>query len=376
MKPKSFFAVLSTAAVVGGALFFLFSGTPSQGEATVETPVRTATIAALPFQETAEFSGFVRGVRQADIAPKTSGYVVKLLKEEGEAVRSGEVIAILDGAELSSVQKSALLSLEAFGRAIKESERYYDQKVDEAKTARDDASENERTAAEEALKSAKRLRDAELASLQSQRATLEGAVIVSEASVRNLTVRAPFAGIVIRKDATLGAFVAAGMPLYTIASPEAVEIAVSLPASIAAGITKGATVRVSSDAGTTEGSVYSIVSAADMASQRSTARIRFTAAADAATFRLGAHVRVIFPIGSERTALLVPESAIVSAYDDTFVYRVEAGVAKRAAVTLGKSDTGGQREILSGIRAGEHIVIAGQHTLSDNQPVSETYADR
>jgi len=64
--------------------------------------------------------------------------------------------------------------------------------------------------------------------------------------------------------------------------------------------------------------------------------------------------------------------AIISEYDDTFIYTVEGNRVKKQSVTLGKN-TGGKTEVLSGISTHDHIVIEGEHTLVDNQLVKEIY---
>ncbi len=371
---KGIFAVVGIIAIA--AAWYVFADKHASQENDPEKKiVKTALISPIPFQETAMFSGFVRGERQADIAAKTGGYLVRLTKDEGDRVNRGETLAIIDGSELSAARQSALLSLQSTDKAIRAAEEYYDQKVDEAKTAYDNASgSNERDSAEEALKSAKRLRDAELASLKSQKAGVEGSVLVSEASAGNLVIRAPWSGIVTMKHASLGSFVQPGTSIYSIASPESIEIAVALPESIASRIIRGAVVSVSdSRGGRAEGTIAALATAASESSQRATARIRFTNLPEG--FRIGQHVRVSFPVGSPRDALLVPEQAIIALYDNFFIYTAEDGRAVRHTVTLGAPADGGRREILSGLQGDASIIIEGAHAVRDQQPIEESYAD-
>lgn len=345
-----------------------------QENAPEKKTVKTVSVSTQPFQETAIFSGFVRGERQADIAAKTGGYLVRLTKEEGDTVRRGETLAILDGSELLAGKESALLSLQTMEQTLRDTEKYYDQKVDEAKTAYDNASGSERESAAEALKSAKRLRTSQLSALKSERASIEGSLLVSEANAANLIVRAPFDGVVTAKYASLGSLISAGMPLYTVAAPASLEIAVSLPADIAARIARESSVSVSdSRGGRAIGTVAALASSADEVSQRSIARIRFSTLPD--DFRIGEHVRVSFSVGTPHAAILIPETAIIAEYDDFFVFTAENGQAVRHAVTLGVSAGDGRREILSGLGSGSHVITEGAHALSDRQPIEETYAD-
>jgi RND family efflux transporter MFP subunit len=375
---KGIFIAASIA--LSAIVWYIATDHPSAADAAEEKKtVKTIHVSSAPFQETATFSGFIRGERQSDIAAKTGGYILRLTKEEGDRVQRGETLAVIDGSELSAARQSALLSLQSMDKTLHATEKYYDQKVDEAKSAYDNASGSDgRDSAGEALKSAKRLRDAELASLKSQKAALEGSVLVSETSAANLIVRAPFDGIVTAKHASLGSFIQPGMPLYVIASPESIEITVSLPASVASHITRGSTVSVSDTRGSrVEGTVAALAASADETSQRATARIRFSSASRRIPedFRIGEHVRVSFMIGAAKQAILIPEGSIISAYDDTFVMTVTDGIARRTRVTLGAATDDGRREILSGLAQGTHLVTEGMHALNDQQPVEETYAD-
>lgn len=374
MKGRRFFVivVLSAFFLLSGYILFA-SDTVPQTENVPSNPVRTIELSSVSFQETAELSGFLRGEQQTDIAPKTDGFVVKLLKEEGEKVRQGETVAILDGAELSAAKESSLLSLRAMERAISESRQYYDQKVDEAKTTLDNTSAfDERDSAEEALRSTKRFRDAQLATLEAEKAALEGSLVISETNASDMIVRAPFSGIITRKHTAFGAFISAGTPIYSVASPDAWEITASIPTALAGRTMKGSPVSVSDDTTTALGYIFSAVSAATEVSQQSIARIRLSASSEAASFSLGEHVRVSFPVGAPRNTLLIPETAILSVYDDTFVYVIEDGKAKKRPVVLGAASKHG-REVVSGLSEGMLIVVEGMHTLSDNQPVDEIH---
>lgn len=387
MKKRHFFvAGIFLFAAAAYAVSGMAGDTESAEQPAEKKPVRTVVLSPAPFQLTEEFSGFVRGIRQADVAPKASGYIIRLLKEEGESVRAGEALAEIDGAELSAAKESALRSLQSIGKTLDETEKYYDQKVDEAKAALEnakddyesgDASASDVDVAEESLKSAKKFRDAQLASLKTEKAGIEGLLIVSDAHLKNTIVRAPFSGVITQKKASPGSFAAPGVPIYAIASPEALEAAVSLPGTVARGVAAGTSVRIFSEnvSDTLEGTVFSIAQAVGEATQQSVARIRFASADAARALRLGDHVRVAFPSEALRTALLVPEESIMRIYDDAFVSVVENGRVKRYPVSLG-AEQDGQREALSGLEAGAHIIVDGQYAAEDNQEAEETYAAR
>ncbi|MEI8096629.1 MAG: efflux RND transporter periplasmic adaptor subunit [Candidatus Moraniibacteriota bacterium] len=370
MKKKVFFLV---AAIVFVTLLYTKFHSASETKTPQIQSVKTKEVSSTLFQETASFSGFIRGAKQTDIAPKIGGYIIKLTKEEGDLVRQGEILATLDGNEISATEKSALVSLQSFETTIKETKKYYDQKVKEAESTLNNASgSSDIASAEEAYKSAKRLRDTELSSLETQEAGLSGSVLISQSNASNAVIRAPFSGVITRKNTMLGAFVSPGMPIYSIASTDALEITVSLPRTTALQVTKNSIVSVSNDTTTTKGYVFSLASTGEESSQQSIARIHFPIESKMEALQLGEYVNVSFNIGEPKTAIFIPEQSIISLYDDTFVYVVENDQVKKQAVVLGTSSEN-NREILSGLSDGMHVVIEGEHTLSNNQSVKEIY---
>jgi membrane fusion protein (multidrug efflux system) len=67
--------------------------------------------------------------------------------------------------------------------------------------------------------------------------------------------------------------------------------------------------------------------------------------------------------------VLVPEEALVTNSDGTFVWRIDADdKAERVVVELGGREPG-RVEIVSGLRAGDRIVTAGTHKVHAGAPV-------
>lgn len=361
----------------------LFGGAQADDVAvSATTPVRTAPVETGIFRPTIGTSGFVRGVSQADVAPKIGGYVVDLRVEEGDSVRAGQTVAVLDGVELSAARTQAVLSLEAARKTLSETEDYYDQRVDEAEAALEkvekqyddgDASEEDRTVAREAEKSAKRLRDAEIAAAEAVVASAEGAAIVAGTMLSQATVTAPFSGTIVARHRSVGSFVAAGTPLYTIVSPDELEIRTAVPAAFSTRVEVGAPVLIRPEHGAEElsGTVFSVARAVGEASRQTVARVRIDADREKELPSVGTYAEVEIPVDGSRDCVSVPERAIIERYDDTFVFVVEDGVAERRRVELGDSSDGCYR-VLSGVSAGERVIVEGHGHLRDGDAVSES----
>jgi RND family efflux transporter MFP subunit len=373
-RPLSF--VVAVVACVGLCGFAASDGSDEREPADSKVTVGTVSISPAPFRAEAEFSGFVSGVRETSVSAKVSGYVVQLLPEEGDMVRQGDVLAVLDGSELSAAREEALLTLSAMEKVFRDVVDYHGQKVDEAKSALDRAKRNGSSsdidAAEESLESMKRLRDVEVSAARTDKVILEGRLSVAETSAGNTVVRAPFDGVILRRDASLGSFVSPGMPIYGVASVDALEISVSLPATVASGLEKGAEAFIGSER--IQGYVFSVARSVGVSTRQSVARVRFSFVQDG--FRSGDLVSVSFPTDTAREAILVPESAIMHAYDDPFVRLVSAeGVVVDRPVEIGAVH-GAYREITSGISSGDRLIIEGQERVRNADSVNERHETR
>lgn len=343
-------------------------------------PVHVSILSPVEFQPVERFSGFVRGTRQADIRSKTNGTIVSLRKEPGDFVRSGETLAILEANELSAAGQGASFSLDSVRESLHKTRDLYNQKIDEAEANLEKTKENKRNGdatrkdvaiAEETLKSTKKMRDVEVARAESGVTTAQGGTLIADASIKNLTITAPFSGVITSKTASIGSFVSSGTTLYTLASPSDLEIATSVPSRIASNLAQGTPVTVfpeGSNATAIKGSVFSVARAVSESTGETSVRTRLSKADENTLPILGQYTEVELPAGAPKTTLLIPESSIIRAYDDTFVFTVRDGKAYKRHVALG-STSGDRREILSGLQSGEQLVVEGMHALQENMNV-------
>ncbi len=349
---------------------------------TPPTPVKTESVSFSSFQPTETFSGFVRGINQADISAKTSGYIVSLLKEPGEHVRSGDLLAVLDGHELIASNQSANITLTAALVALDRTEQYTRQQVDAAETSlskvKDDREKGSATSkdvrvAEDAVRTAKKLRDTENAQAKASVAAIQGAEITTKDSLENRFVRAPFSGIISAKHGVVGEFTSPGNTLYSMLSPDSLEISVSIPLRLATSVQKGTVVSIQPEHSNqqVDGVVFSIAPAGNAATSETIATIRFRDPNDKTipTILSGEYASVKFPIESKQEAVLIPDSAILRQYDETFVFVVNDSQVRKQWVTIGYQ-FGNSREITSGLNLGDTIVTEGMHSLREGMSVN------
>ena len=89
----------------------------------------------------------------------------------------------------------------------------------------------------------------------------------------------------------------------------------------------------------------------------------------------GLFVRLRFPVGAPRAALLVPEEALASDQGRRFLYVVGAdNLVEQRPVEIGVLD-GGQRVIEKGLKSGERVVVTGHQRIKKGKPVTPKSVD-
>jgi RND family efflux transporter MFP subunit len=200
------------------------------------------------------------------------------------------------------------------------------------------------------------------------RATLAAAAAREAETMQGYAViRAPFDGVVARKNVEAGDFASPGVPLIELEGTDAFQVVAGIPDSLAAGLKPGATagITIPSAALSFTAPCAELSSTADAGAHTVTAK--FTVPAGLAV-RSGQFARLQLP-GASMSALLVPASAVrdVGQMETVFV----VGANGRAVLRLIR--TGAARgdlvELISGVDAGERIVVAPPSTLVEGQPL-------
>jgi RND family efflux transporter MFP subunit len=329
-------------------------------------------------------SGYVTARRQATVSAKITGKVIEVLIEEGMRVSEGAVLARLDDTEaqaqlaLARAQFTAARSQLAEVRAqLTQAER------DHARQAELYGKQLVSAQSLDATVAQRDMLRARLANLEEQIKVAQEALSVAQVAVDNTVIHAPFGGVVVAKSAQPGEMISpisAGggftrTGIGTIVDMDSLEIQVDVNESYINRVTPGQSVEAVLNAypdWRIPGEVIAIIPTADRS--KATVKVRVAIKTKDPRIVPDMGVRVGFldqkPAGSARAAgVLVPAAAV--RVDDgrsvAFVYA--SGKVERRAVTLGP-DTAGQRRVLSGLRDGEHVVLAAPPSLKDGQAVT------
>jgi RND family efflux transporter MFP subunit len=375
--------------IVGAAVLLVLGAAAWLARGRLAAPtVRTVTVRASAAPGGAgsvlDASGYVTARRQATVSAKITGKVTEVLIEEGQRVKEGAVLARLDDTEaraqldLARAQLAQARSQEGEIRAmLAQAERDY---------ARQQELYGRQLVAAQALDAALAQRDmlrARLANNVEQVRVATEAVAVAEVQLDNTVIRAPFSGVVVAKSAQPGEMISpisAGggftrTGIGTIVDMDSLEIQVDVNESFINRVTPEQPVEATLNAypdWKIPGSVIAIIPTADRS--KATVKVRIAIKSKDPRIVPDMGVRVAFltarPAGGPPPAptLLVPADAVRGEGKAAAVFVYTGGRVERRPVTLGQS-AGADREILSGLRPGEHVVVAPPPGLEDGDAV-------
>ena len=287
------------------------------------------------------YSGEIRARHETTLGFRVGGKIVERLVDAGAAVRSGQVLARLDAADLA-LQAGQAEAQRALAEA--DAKRYRELR------AKNFVSQSVLDAKETALTAANA--QAALAKNQAGYAVL----------------RADRAGAIAQVLAEPGQVVAAGQGVFRLAAAGEAEVAIAVPESQLAGLKVGAPAAVTLwvERAPLRGRLRELAPVADPASRTYAARISL---ADAdATVALGMTASVRFEKDAP-AVLTVPLAALFQqgAQPAVWVVGGDDTVALRPVAVAAYGDAGAV--IADGLQAGERIVAAGVHKLSAGQKV-------
>jgi multidrug efflux pump subunit AcrA (membrane-fusion protein) len=384
---------------LGLTLLLLLSGCRQEqaaeaprGQPAPVTAARVETVALASLQDTLDAVGTVRTKTRMLVASRVQGYVREVRVRQGDHVEGGALLVTVDPRDLAARVDRARAALADTEMAL-----------DEAKTTRREAEAALRAAeADHAYADASAVRyrqlwQRDLVSAQdyevveAKRKSALAAVEQAQARIQSLRAReaqmshridqaraelrtaelalddtrltAPASGVVVERRVEPGDLAVPGQTLLVLDDPRAYRFEAEVGESAVGRVRLRQTVPVVLDAlaRTLEGRVAEIVPAADPTSRTVTVKVDLPADPE---LRSGLFGRARFPAG-ERQALLVPGTALVERGQLTGVYVVDTqGIAQLRLVTAG-ARRGDRVEILSGLRAGERIVVEGAERVSD-----------
>jgi RND family efflux transporter MFP subunit len=292
-----------------------------------------------PRQESAV--GTIRAVYEAVVASKLLTRVEEVRVKAGQDVKQGDVLVVLDKADLKSRIEQALASERAAKAKYDQSE--IEQGRAERLRSRESITQSELDVANTSLKTAK----AEME--RAQRAVEETRILEAYA-----TVRAPISGRVIDKKVNVGDTVSQGQALVSMYDPSRMQLLATVRESLAMRLKVGQEIaaRIDTLGYECHATISEIVPEAQAESRSFQVKVTGPCPPNIYSGMFG---RIFIPLEDE-DVLVVPEAAIrkVGQLDEVDV--IDGNAVSRRSVQLGRTLDEGC-EVLSGLSEGEKVVL-------------------
>ncbi len=308
-----------------------------------QVPVVTALVERVPLAVEIEAVGTAKANEAVDITSKAANIVTAVRFEEGQRVARGAVLVELDGVQ-------ARADLAAAEAALKESLSTY-------KRSRD-------------LFARQALSESQLEQIEATLSANQARVASAQSRVADTVIRAPFSGRIGLRRISVGSLITPGTVITTLDDSSVVKLDFDVPETFMSVLESGQAVAATSIAypgQVFEGRVISVDSRIDPVSRSMTVRAAIPNGDGLLKPGMFMAVRLS---RDPLPALVVPESAIVPERGRVYVFLVRDGMAQRQEVIVGRRQPG-QAELLTGVEAGQHVVVQGTQKIRDGSPVVE-----
>lgn len=337
--------VVCAVGVAGWYAFFGGATQTAQRRARPPVPVVVARAAMGPLVERIQAVGTARANESVTITAKVTDVVQAIHFHEGRKVNKGDLLV-----QLRDLEQRALLS-KAEADMVAARQRY--QRI--SKLARRGTATS-----------------AQLEDATAKMQVLRAEITAIKARVGDRAIRAPFAGVVGLRRVSPGTLIQPGTAITTLDDLSVIKLDFAVPETYVAVLSQGQEIaaRVAAYPARRFTGRITVVSPRVNPATRAVA-VRARLPNKDSALKPGMLI-VVDVIRSRRRALLVPEEAVIPVRDRTFVYVIdETNRARRIAVRLGVRQPG-LVEVVSGLAAGQRVVVEGTTRLRPGARVRVT----
>jgi RND family efflux transporter MFP subunit len=323
--------------------------------------IKTFTVTEVASGQTRKFSGQVFATDSSTLSFQVAGNVQKMLVNQGDRVKKGQVIAVLDKQPYQLDVKSAQADLQKARAEVTQARQEYQ---------RQEALFKKGWVAKARLDRVLRSRDAAASQVDFATSKLN----LARRDLRLTDLTAPYDGTISRKHIDAFVEVKTGQPVYDVEASGALEVRFDIPETTISRVTVGMPVTVTFP--TEAGSIQRarITEVGSSAGRANAFPIKAGLTDPPATIRSGmtAETTIVLAEEGRDSTYLLPISAISPADKpgEGFVFLFDPGTqtVKRSPIK-GKGATDNFAHIYEGIKAGDIVASAGVSFLRDGQKV-------
>ena len=292
-----------------------------------------------PIPAVAVVTGTVQAAERAAIAAKVSGTIVSMPIQLGTRVEAGDILATLSAEELTARMHQAEALLAQAKRTLDREQNLLQKNASTPDAAK--------TAAE-------------------QHAIAQANFSEAKTMMGYATIAAPFDGVVARKSLNVGDLATPGTVLLLLENDRTLQVQASVPERLLKAFRSGNTLKIEIAAAgvTVQGTVTEVAPTVDPHARTAVVKLSVPTAP---ALRTGQFCRILVP-DHTRNSLFVPESALIQSGQMETVFVADQGQARLRLVRSGLRHEG-MVEILTGLAAGESVVITNNRLLADAQPL-------
>ena len=304
--------------------------------------------------------------RLARVPARVAGIVTALNKRLGDTVAAGEVLALVESAEIATVKGDYLAALRTTELARVTFER--EQRLWQRKISAEQDFLKARTDWQEAQIRLDLARQ-KLAALGLSQADVEALPRQPIEALRRQEVRSPIAGRITARPAVLGTSVSSDTEVYTVADLSTVWVEMAVPPSDLTFVKEGMPVRIRSE-GEVRGEGRIVFLSPVLDPETRSARAVVEVPNQEGAFRPGGFATAEVATQEQRADVLVPRTAVQEIEGESVVFvRTPEGFEKREVV-LGRGDQDGV-EVVFGLEPGERYAAANTFVLKAELGKSE-----
>jgi len=302
-------------------------------------------------------TGTIQPERRADLRAEVQAIVLEVLKENGDAVKRGELLVRLD----STAIRDALMSAEAAARAAQQAFDQAQRQYERMKTLRASG-----------MASAQALDDAE-GRRNSAQSDVEGAkarLVLARQQLARTEVRAPFDGLVSERKASAGDTAQVGKELLKVIDPNSMRFEALMSSDAVGEVQAGQTVHFRVNGYGDEefvGRVRRVNPAANPTTRQVEVLVDFVGEKKTRLSGLYAEGRLET---ASHMGLMVPGSAVVRDGDKASAFRVKDGKLQKVQVAVGDRDPRtGDYVVTAGLAEGDQVIRYPTNALKEGQAV-------
>ena len=346
-------------------------GTTESGEA-VEYPILSVSTSNETLDKS--YSATIRGRQDIDIYPQISGKITSVRVKEGEVVRKGQTLFVIDRVPYEAALRVAEANLAAAKVGVESAELEYN--------STKELFENDVVSSYELQQS--------LNSLHSTQATLAQMEAQQIDAANNLSyteVTSPSNGVVGTIPYREGALVSASMatPLTTVSDNSEMYVYFSMDenslldmlqqyGSVEKALAQMPDVQLQLSNGSIYNHTGRVESISGVISQTTgTVSLRAIFANPDRLLHSGANGSILFPEHYDNV-ITIPQESTFELQDKVLVYNVVDGVTRSTQITVSPINDGRKYIVTGGLEVGDQIIAAGAGLLKEGMPVKAAAA--